>query len=122
MLQLIETPTRFPVPKGQDLVIEEFVGRVNTQTPRVSIARLKSGAGWSEPAQRPEFDEYTYVLSGEVHIETLADGKTTVVKANQAVLVPAGVRIRYSTPNEGGADYIAVCLPAFAMETAHRDP
>lgn len=121
MLRLIETPTRFPVPPEQELVIEEYVGRINTGTQTVSIARLKSGAGWSEPAQRPEFDEYTLVLAGELHIENRDDGGVIVVKADQAVIVPRGVKIRYSTPSPDGADYIAVCLPAFAMETANRD-
>ena len=121
MLKLIERPTCFPVPEGQDLVIEEYIGRVNTGTGAVSIARLRSGEGWSEPAQTPEFDEYTLVLSGELHIEDIASGQTTVVKANQAIIVPKGIKIRYSTPMPGGADYVAVCIPAFEMTSAHRE-
>ena len=121
MLRLIEKATCFPVPEGQDLVIEEYVGKVNTDTESVSIARLRSGEGWSEPAQMPEFDEYTLVLAGELHIEEIATGQTTIVKANQAVIVPKGVKIRYSTPSPEGADYIAVCLPAFEMRLAHRE-
>ena len=119
MIRLIEHPTQFPVPQDQDLKIEEYVGAINTGTSPVSIARLCSGEGWSEPAQQPDFDEYTLVLSGELHIENVDASTTTVVKANQAVIVPKGVKIRYSTPN--GADYIAVCLPAFTMDSAHRD-
>ena len=121
MLKPIEKPTCIPVPEGQDLVIEEYIGRVNTGTDAVSIARLKSGEGWSEPAQSPEFDEYTLVLSGELHIEVIASGQTTVVKANQAIIVPKGIKIRYSTPMPGGADYVAVCIPAFEMTLAHRE-
>ena len=121
MLKLIETATSFPVPEGQDLVIEEYVGKVNTGTKSVSIARLRSGEGWSEPAQMPEFDEYTLVLAGELHIEEIATGQTTIVKANQAVIVPKGIKIRYSTPLPEGADYISVCLPAFEMKLAHRE-
>jgi len=121
ILQHIEYPTRFPVPDDQDLTIEEYVGAASTGTPSVSIARLHSGEGWSEPAQSPEFDEYTLVLSGELHVENIDEGTTTVVKANQAILVPKGVKIRYSTPGREGADYIAVCLPAFTMDAAHRE-
>ena len=121
MLRLIEHPTRFPVPVDQDLVIDEYIGASNTGTSSVSIARLRSGEGWSEPAQRPEFDEYTLVLNGELHIENVDAGTTLVVKTNQAVIVPKGVKIRYSTPSTDGADYIAVCLPAFTMEAVHRD-
>ena len=121
MIRLIEHSTQFPVPANQKLVIEEYIGAINTGTSSVSIARLRSSEGWSEPAQRPEFDEYTFVLHGELHIENIDEGTTMVVKANQAVIVPKGVKIRYSTPSAAGADYIAVCLPAFTMEAAHRD-
>lgn len=121
MPRLIERPTQFPVPVDQDLVIEEYVGTINTGTSSVSIARLRSGEGWSEPAQRPEFDEYTLVLHGELHIDNIDEGTTMIMKANQAVIVPKGVKIRYSTPSIDGADYIAICHPAFTMEAAHRD-
>ena len=121
MIELIESPTQFPTPQDQDLLIEEYVGAINTGTTSVSIARLRSGEGWSEPAQQPDFDEYTLVLRGELHIENIETGTTTVVKANRAVIVPRGVKIRYSTPASGGADYLAVCLPAFTMEAAHRE-
>ena len=102
-------------------MIEEYIGRVNTGTGAVSIARLKSGEGWSEPVQTPEFDEYTLVLAGELHIEDIASGQTTIVKANQAVIVPKGVKIRYSTPMPGGANYVAVCIPAFELKSANRE-
>ena len=121
MPRLIERPTQFSVPADQNLVIEEYIGEINTKTSSVSIARLRSGKGWTEPAQRPEFDEYTLVLHGELHIENVDAGTTLVVKANQAVIVPKGLKIRYSTPSAEGADYIAICLPAFTIETAHRD-
>ena len=121
MLKLIEKPTCFPVPECQDLVIEEYIGRVNTGTGAISIARLKSGEGWTEPAQMPEFDEYTLVLAGELHVEDIASGQTIVVKANQAVIVPKGAKIRYNTPISGGADYVAVCIPAFELKSANRE-
>ena len=121
MLRLIEHPTSFPVPADQDLTIEEYIGAINTGTASVSIARLRSGEGWSEPPQRPEFDEYTLVLHGELHVENVDECTTTVVKTNQAIIVPKGVKIRYSTPTPDGADYIAVCVPAFTMDAAHRD-
>jgi len=112
---------QFPVPQDQNLIIEEYIGAMNTGTASVSIARLRSGEGWSEPAQQPDFDEYTLVLHGELHIEDVNAGTTVVVKANQAIIVPKGVKIRYSTPNSGGADYIAVCLPAFTRDAARRE-
>jgi len=102
-------------------VIEEYIGRVNTGTGAISTARLKSGEGWSEPAQTPEFDEYTLVLAGELHVEDIASGQTIVVKANQAVIVPKGAKIRYNTPISGGADYVAVCIPAFELKSANRE-
>jgi len=98
-------------------LIEEFVGRVNTGEGAVSIARMKSPAGWEEPAQTPEFDEYTIVLAGTVVVED-DDGRLEV-QAGEAVLAKAGRRIRYTTP--GGAEYVSVCLPAFSPETVHRD-
>lgn len=100
-------------------IIQEFVGRVNTGTPDVSIARMISPEGWGEPGQRPEFREFTVVLKGSLHVET--ESGTLVVKAGQAVLTDAGEWIRYATPEPGGAEYIAVCLPAFSPDTVHRD-
>jgi mannose-6-phosphate isomerase-like protein (cupin superfamily) len=99
--------------------IEEFFGRVNTSEPRLSIARMKSPDGWVEPAQTPEFDEFTVVLAGLLRVES--DGGTLDVRAGEAVLTRAGERVRYSTPGPDGAEYVAVCLPAFAPGTVHRD-
>ena len=113
---LIPTPTTIPVPGGK--VIDEFVGRASTGTPGVSVARMAAPAGWEEPAQTPEFDEVTLVLRGCVVVEH--DGGAVEVRAGQAVLTRAGERVRYSVGPEG-ADYVAVCVPAFAPEAAHRD-
>jgi quercetin dioxygenase-like cupin family protein len=97
--------------------IEEFVGRVNSRTWTVSIAKMTSPAGWVEPGQKPEFDEYTLVLSGSLHVES-REG-TIEVQAGQAVIAHAGEWVRYSTPQ--GAEYVAVCLPAFSPQIVHRD-
>ena len=99
--------------------IEEYFGRVNTGEPRVSIARMRSPGGWVEPAQRPEFDEFTLVLAGLLRVES--DSGTLDVRAGEAVLAHAGERVRYSTPADGGAEYVAICLPAFSPQTVHRD-
>ncbi len=115
MAELIDAPTRIPVPGGK--VIDEYVGRVNTGDAAVSIARMVAPAGWAEPAQTPEFDEYTIVLSGSVRVEH--PGGVLDVPAGRAVLTRAGERIRYTTPE--GAEYLAICLPAFAPDLAHRD-
>ncbi len=98
--------------------IEEFVGQVNSADPKVSIARMRSPAGWEEPGQTPEFTEYTIVLSGVLRVEW--KGGSADVKANEAIVVPAGSWIRYSTPTSD-AEYLAVCLPAFSPQTVHRD-
>lgn len=99
-------------------VIEEFIGAVNTGAAGVSISRMRSPAGWEEPGQTPEFDEYTVVLSGALRVETRSE--TLEVAAGQAVIAPAGEWVRYSTPN-GPAEYISVCIPAFTPDTVHRD-
>ena len=117
---LIPAPTRVAAAGTGGKQIDEFVGRVNTRTAAVSIERMKSPQGWLEPAQRPEFDEYTLVLAGMLRLE--GDDGVLDVRAGEAVHVRAGERVRYSTPLEGGAEYVAVCLPAFAPETAHREP
>ncbi len=117
MAQLIEKPTRIPVPGGK--VIEEYVGRVNSGEAAVSIAHMIAPAGWGEPAQAPEFDEYTVVLRGR--LEVTHPGGTLTVRAGQAVLSRAGERVRYATPGDEGAEYVAVCLPAFGPDLAHRD-
>jgi mannose-6-phosphate isomerase-like protein (cupin superfamily) len=98
-------------------LIDEYVGRVNTGTTQLSVAHMRSPAGWEEPAQTPEFDEYTLVLSGSMLVRH-AEGELEVA-AGQAVVTHAGEWVRYSTPN--GAEYIAVCLPAFSPETVHRE-
>ncbi len=116
MPQLIQTPTRIPVPGGK--VIDEYAGRASTGSEQVSVARMQAPSGWEEPAQTPEFDEVTVVLSGEVVVEH--DGGTMRVPAGQAVLTRGGERVRY-TVGPDGADYVAVCLPAFSPDTAHRD-
>ena len=120
MPTLIPRPTRIESAGNQPKVIDEFVGRVNTGTAMVSIARMRSPSGWVEPAQRPEFDEYTVVLAGALTVEH--DGGMIEVRAGEAVLVRAGERVRYSTPHADGAEYVAVCLPAFAPGTVHRAP
>ena len=119
MPELIERPSVVEAAGTMPKVIEEFVGRVNTGEDRVSIARMSSPAGWEEPGQRPEFDEWTLVLGGTLRVEH-EDGELDV-DAGQAVLVRAGEWVRYSSPHSGGAAYVAVCLPAFAPDTVHRD-
>ncbi len=116
---LITAPTVIAAAGNLPKRIEEFVGRVNSGTPEVSIARMTSPAGWQEPGQRPEFTEYTVVLRGELTVET--EGSALKVGAGQAVVVPAGEWVRYSTPGAEGAEYVAICLPAFSPETVHRD-
>ncbi len=115
MPQLVESPVRVPVPGGK--LIDEYVGRASTSTEQVSVAHMRSPAGWEEPAQTPEFDEVTLVLGGAVHVEH--DGGVLVVSAGQSVLTRAGERVRYTTPD--GAEYVAVCRPAFAPDTVHRE-
>ena len=117
MPRLIPVPSIVPSAGTRPKRIEEFVGRLNTANDAVSIARMVSPAGWVEPGQRPEFDEYTLVLEGSLRVES--EGGSLEVGAGQAVHVTAGEWVRYSTP--GGATYIAVCLPAFAPDTVHRD-
>ena len=118
MATFISSPTVIPAAGTPPKIIEEFFGRVNSQTANISIARMISPSGWREPGQTPEFDEYTIVLAGELHVETRA--ATHRVGAGQAIIVHAGEWVRYSTPGPAGAQYIAVCLPAFAPNTVHR--
>jgi ethanolamine utilization protein EutQ len=121
---LISQPTRIQSAGNKPKLIDEYIGRVNSKTPSTSVAHMRSPAGWVEPGQTPEFDEFTIVLKGMLRVEhRSADGKqgTLDVSAGQAVIAHAGEWVRYSTPHEGGAEYIAVCLPAFSMETVHRD-
>ena len=117
MPQLIESPSRVEAAGTKPKLIDEYAGRVNTGDERVSVAHMRSPSGWVEPGQRPDFDEYTVVLDGWLRVE-YEDGALDV-QAGQAVLVPGGEWVRYSTPD--GASYIAVCLPAFAPDTVHRD-
>jgi ethanolamine utilization protein EutQ (cupin superfamily) len=119
MPELIESPSRVEAAGTKPKLIDEFVGQVNTGETRVSIARMRSPDGWLEPGQRPEFDEWTLVLDGMLHVEH--EGGALDVRAGQAVLVRAGEWVRYSTPEPGGAHYVAVCLPAFSPGTVHRD-
>ena len=118
MPRLIPAPTVVAAAGSLPKRIEEFVGRVNSGTAGLSIARMTSPAGWVEPGQTPDFDEYSLVLEGCLRVES-ADGAVDVV-AGQAVHVAAGEWVRYSTP--AGASYVAVCVPAFSPETVHRDP
>jgi mannose-6-phosphate isomerase-like protein (cupin superfamily) len=117
MPQHVPAPTTIPVPDGKQ--IDEYVGRVNSGTAAVSVARMAAPGGWTEPAQTPEFDEVTLVLRGTVRVEH--DGGTLDVRAGEAVLTRAGERVRYGTPDPDGADYVAVCVPAFSPETAGRE-
>ena len=119
MPQIIEAPTRIEAAGTKPKVIDEFVGRVNTGDERVSVARMVSPEGWVEPGQRPDFDEYTVVIDGALHVEH--EGGALDVRAGQGVLVAAGEWVRYSTPEPGGAHYVAICLPAFSPDTVHRD-
>jgi len=124
MPTLIAQPARIQAAGNKPKLIDEYIGRVNTKTTAASVAHMRSPNGWIEPGQTPEFDEFTIVLKGMLRVEHKgADGSlgSLDVHAGQAVVAHAGEWVRYSTPNEGGAEYIAVCLPAFSMETVHRD-
>jgi|SRR5579875_2778563 len=116
---LISQPTRVQPAGNKPKLIDEYVGRVNSATEQVSVAHMRSPAGWLEPGQTPEFDEITVVLKGSLHVEY--EGGAMDVRAGQAVITPKGEWVRYSTPSPDGAEYIAVCLPAFSPETVHRD-
>lgn len=115
----IPTPTVIQAAGNKPKRIEEFVGRVNTRSTACSIARMVSPGGWEEPGQRPEFDEYTLVLRGRLKVE-FEDGELDVL-AGQAVIAHSGEWVRYSTPDDEGAEYVSVCLPAFSPDTVHRD-
>ncbi len=119
MPTLISQPTRIQSAGNKPKLIDEYIGRVNSQTTSTSIAHMRSPSGWLEPGQTPVFDEFTIVLKGLLRIEH-KDGVLDVA-AGQAVMAHAGEWVRYSTPNAEGAEYIAVCLPAFSMETVQRD-
>jgi mannose-6-phosphate isomerase-like protein (cupin superfamily) len=119
MPDLIAAPTRIAAAGQPTKLIDEYVGRPNTGNSGLSIAHMRSPAGWAEPGQRPEFDEYTVVLHGALNVES-DDGRLTV-RAGQRVRTRAGEWVRYSTPGDEGAEYIAVCVPAFTPDTVHRD-
>jgi mannose-6-phosphate isomerase-like protein (cupin superfamily) len=120
MPTIISSPTIIQAAGNKPKLIEEYVGRVNSKTGALSIARMKSPSGWVEPGQTPEFDEYTFVLKGMLRI--VSKSGSLDVGAGQAVIAQKGEWIQYSTPGPEGAEYIAVCLPAFSMEAVHRDP
>lgn len=115
----IPAPAVIEAAGNKPKVIQEFVGRVNSKTDAVSIARMVSPSGWVEPGQTPQFDEYTMVLKGELTVES-KEG-VQVVSAGQAIITKKGEWVRYSSPHADGAEYIAVCLPAFSPETVCRD-
>ena len=119
MATKIQTPTLIQSAGNAPKRIEEFIGRVNSNTGAISIARMKSPSGWLEPGQQPEFDEYTLVLAGMLRVKTKSE--TFDVHADEAIIVQAGEWVQYSTPGPDGAEYIAVCLPAFSPKTVHRD-
>jgi ethanolamine utilization protein EutQ len=116
---LIPQPTRIEAAGNQPKLIDEYIGRVNSETPAVSIAHMRSPGGWQEPGQTPEFDEFTVVLRGCLRVEHR--GGSLEVRAGQAVIAHKGEWVRYSTPEADGAEYFAICLPAFGLETVHRD-
>ena len=119
MPTFIEKPSIVQAAGNKPKIIEEYVGRVNSRTADVSVARMKSPGGWVEPGQTPEFDEYTVVLRGMLRVTT-RDGMRDV-RAGQAVITHRGEWVQYSTPGEEGAEYVAICLPAFSMDSVHRD-
>ncbi len=119
MTTKIEKPTIVEAAGNKPKIIEEFIGRVNSNTDDLSIARMRSPTGWVEPGQKPEFDEYTVVLKGTLRV---ASGKGTMdIHEGEAVIAHAGEWVQYSTPGPEGAEYVAVCLPAFSPEIVHRD-
>ena len=120
MPRLIEAPQVIEAVGSKPKRIEEYAGRVRTSHERVSIARMVSPEGWQEPGQRPEFEEITVVLRGLLRVEH--GGGTLDVREGQAVVAAPGEWVRYGTPEPGGAEYLAVCLPAFSPDTVHRDP
>jgi mannose-6-phosphate isomerase-like protein (cupin superfamily) len=119
MAQFIDQPIVIEAVGNKPKIIEEYIGTVNSDTKELSIARMRSPSGWLEPGQKPEFSEYLIVLKGMLHVTT----KTRVyeVKAGQAIILAAGEWVQYSTPSEEGAEYIAVCLPAFTTDSVHSD-
>ena len=119
MPTIIKGPSIVQAAGNKPKIIEEFIGWVNSQTREVSIARMKSPSGWVEPGQAPAFDEYTIVLQGTLRVTSKSNSND--VNAGEAVIAHKGEWVQYSSPGSEGAEYIAVCLPAFSMETVHRD-
>ena len=119
MPRVINAPTRIQAHGQPPKTIEEYIGRANSQSSEVSIARMISPSGWSGPAQTPEFTEYTVVLRGSLRVETKSGVHD--VTAGQALITEPGESVRYSTPGAEGAEYIAVCLPAFSPDSVHRE-
>ncbi|HET8798375.1 MAG TPA: cupin [Thermoanaerobaculia bacterium] len=115
----IQQPSIVQAAGNKPKIIEEYIGRVSSKTESVSVARMKSPSGWVEPGQTPEFDEYTVVLRGTLRVTTRSG--SIDVHAGQAVITHAGEWVQYSTPGADGAEYVAVCLPAFSMDSVHRD-
>jgi ethanolamine utilization protein EutQ len=119
MPTLVAEPTRITAAGNKPKLIDEYIGRVNSKTSSVSVAHMRSPQGWEEPGQAPEFDEFTVVLKGTLRVQHRSGALD--VAAGQAVIAHQGEWVQYSTPMEGGAEYIAVCSPAFSMESVHRD-
>ena len=119
MPTLIPQPSRIAAAGTKPKIIDEYVGRVNTASSAASVAHMRSPAGWLEPGQRPDFDEFTVVLRGMLRVEHSAGALD--VRAGQAIIAHKGEWVRYSTPEPEGAEYIAVCVPAFSPESVHRD-
>ena len=119
MPTLIQKPSRITAAGNKPKLIDEIVGRVNSKTDALSVAHMRSPSGWVEPGQTPEFDEYTYVLKGTLHVTY--KGGALDVQAGQAIITHRSEWVQYSTPQAGGAEYLAVCLPAFSPATVHRD-
>ncbi len=119
MATVISAPTRIEANGQPPKTIEEFIGHVNSRTSEVSIARMVSPSGWSEPGQTPDFDEYTIVLKGQLQVETIDN--IYQISSGQAIIAYRGDWVRYSSPGSEGAEYIAVCLPAFSPSTVHRE-
>ena len=119
MPTIIKSPSIIKAAGNKPKIIEEFIGNVNSQNSEISIAKMKSPSGWKEPGQKPDFDEFTIVLKGSLLVET--ERENFKINAGEAIITHKGEWVRYSTPVKDGAEYIAVCLPAFSPETVHRD-
>jgi quercetin dioxygenase-like cupin family protein len=119
MIKLINAPSIIKAAGTKGKIIEEFFGRVNSNDSEISIARMKSAEGWEEPGQKPEFDEYTIVLKGTLKVKTKAEEYNVI--AGQGILIGKNEWVQYSTPFVGGAEYVAICLPAFSPDKVHRD-